>query len=83
MKNTHILTVDKSWYKSKTVWGAGAVILYAVYKVINNEALNSNDVWVILGAFGITAIGLRGAIGKQIEHMAKLLEGIGLLEKRL
>jgi len=83
MNKTHVLTVDKAWYKSKTVWGAGAVILYAIYKVLNSEPLHNNDIWVILGAFGVTAIGMRSAIGKQIEYIGKLLESAGILEKRL
>jgi len=64
-----LITPDKEWYKSKTIWAGGAIICYAVYKFINHEPIKEEDISILLGLFGLSLIGIRGALGKIIANV--------------
>lgn len=62
---------DKPWYASSTIYAAGALVLYAAYKYINNEPIEEKDIYVILGIFGVALGGIRRSIGKLITSLDK------------
>ena len=56
------ILVDKSWYKSKTVWTSIIVGVVGVLQALGAIEAVPEVVWTLLAAFGL--YGVRDAVGK-------------------
>ena len=56
------ILVDKSWYKSKTVWTSIIVGVVGVLQAFGAIEAVPEVVWTLLAAFGL--YGVRDAVGK-------------------